>query len=461
MNKFIKDIKSLQKFIFDINLEKEISIRALLEKYKIENIENYLKLFENSSDKGNYGKLFEKVLTGNNPNNSSLPDLFGEIEIKTVPLKKRSKKEKLDDLFVAKERLVLKHINYTKIVEQENFYASDLYIKCKNMLLCFYFNDNEKDMLDYKILGIYFVSFDRLDKLDEIINDYQIILNKVKDGKAHEISGSDTKILEALTKGQSKETVSIQPYSNIEAKKRAFGFKNKYVTELFYNLYKKDNTIKKFWDFKDIKDQLMKYKDKPIFEIQTEFNSYDCSKSNKFSLVLKMLGVEKLSEIEYFVKKNAYLRNIILNEDLENLKEEIMLSKLKNIELNDKNLTFYDSEIYDLIERPFVFVIFKKVRGIDVLHDVVEFKFSNEDIKKAEFVYNHTKDLFLNGGTVQSKGKIDKYNFIKISDKKMFHIRPKAANKSETYETKYGETITKQAFWFNKKDFMEWYKKNS
>ena len=75
---------------------------------------------------------------------------------------------------------------------------------------------------------------DNKDKNKEMIieNDYKTIAKKVMSGKAEELSESDTFYLGACTKGATAETSIVSQYypPHTPAKKRAFCYKNSYMT---------------------------------------------------------------------------------------------------------------------------------------------------------------------------------------------------------------------------------------
>ena len=96
------------------------------------------------------------------------------------------------------------------------------------MLLIYYFRDKAiKNNLDYHI--DYAKLFEIPEKdMNIIINDYKIIIDKILQGKAHEISEGDTMYLGACTKGATaaKSLVSQRYNENVKAKSRAFCLKN-------------------------------------------------------------------------------------------------------------------------------------------------------------------------------------------------------------------------------------------
>ena len=59
-----------------------------------------------------------------------------------------------------------------------------------------------------------------------IKDDWHTIINKIKDGDAHNISESDTFYLGACTKGVNSKSLVSQPFSVKPAKPRAYSLKN-------------------------------------------------------------------------------------------------------------------------------------------------------------------------------------------------------------------------------------------
>lgn len=67
----------------------------------------------------------------------------------------------------------------------------------------FYFNEPEKMNYDLCVDKIFLYQFKDIPEADKqiIINDYNIIIDKIKSGHAEDISESDTYYLSACTKG--------------------------------------------------------------------------------------------------------------------------------------------------------------------------------------------------------------------------------------------------------------------
>ena len=146
--------------------------------------------------KGGLGQLVEKFYYGYEPNNNPEAD-FPEagVELKTTPLKKSAQ----GDLLI-KERLVCDMIDFCQIVNVP-FEESAFYKKSVLMLILFYLHASGKKLHELEFL---FSVLWQLKGKDLLIikHDYEIIINKIKAGKAHELSEGDTLYLGACRKGQ-------------------------------------------------------------------------------------------------------------------------------------------------------------------------------------------------------------------------------------------------------------------
>lgn len=78
----------------------------------------------------------------------------------------------------------------------------------------------------------------------EIIKqDWEVITDYVKKGKAHELSERLTHYLSACTKGANAKTVRLQPYSDLPAKQRAYSLKSGYMTSILRKYVLGNETI--------------------------------------------------------------------------------------------------------------------------------------------------------------------------------------------------------------------------
>ncbi|MDP2672581.1 MAG: MutH/Sau3AI family endonuclease [Nanoarchaeota archaeon] len=182
--------------------------------------------------KGSVGHGIEKGFFGINKNSDANPDIehLG-IEIKTCPLKYNKDKTRLS----IKEPLSLNIINYIEEVNHQNLKDSSLYKKNKTILFIFYIHDKDKKRSEYEIKYVFLWNISD-DILKELEPDYQLILKKIREGKAHEIHQSQHKFLTICPKHNGKfhdptckRSKRKQPFSDVPAEIRAFRLKNRYM----------------------------------------------------------------------------------------------------------------------------------------------------------------------------------------------------------------------------------------
>ena len=182
---------------------------------------------ENSSNKGGLGQYIEQYLFGIDTNSESEPDFMpAGIELKVTPYKKL-KNGKLS----AKERLVLNIIDFMTEYKNE-FKSSHFWSKNNTIQLLWYLWEPNKDSKDFRITHEKLLELAKNEDLKQIEEDWNLIIKKIRDGKAHEISEADTMYLGACSKGANANSVRQQPFSDIPAMQRAFCFKNSYMTQL-------------------------------------------------------------------------------------------------------------------------------------------------------------------------------------------------------------------------------------
>ena len=191
--------------------------------------ENLLDKSKSSKNKGVLGQIVENGFYKYPLNNSSKAD-FEELG---VELKVSGYIENKNGTLRAKERMVLSKIDYNEIIN-ETFESSHLLGKCKEMLIIWYHYLPKTDIGDFKITD--YQIYD-MTKDEEIFkNDFELIKQKVLDGKAHELSEGDTSYLGACTKGATSKDRTSQPFSEIQSKPRAYSLKNAYMTGILREL---------------------------------------------------------------------------------------------------------------------------------------------------------------------------------------------------------------------------------
>ena len=114
---------------------------------------------------------------------------------------------------------------------EKTFATSAFWRKCNTMLLMSYEHLFDKPKGEFHIDEAVLFSFPEED-LIIIERDWQLIIEKVRSGRAHEISEGDTMYLAACTKGADSSSVREQPFSSVPAKQRAYSLKSSYMTQI-------------------------------------------------------------------------------------------------------------------------------------------------------------------------------------------------------------------------------------
>lgn len=238
------------------------------------------------------------------------------IELKVTPILKNKKVG-----YSSKERLVLGMINYMEDY-QIPFEESIVNKKAQNMLLVFYLNEENKPVEEFKIIKT--VRF-QLPESDEakVRLDYQTIVDNIHQGKAHEISEKQQKIMGACTKGQGKGKDWVdQPRSSEKAKSRAYSYKVGYMSAYFRSLVTPEQVEhihippkKGFLD--TVTETLDKYVGKTDEEIQIESQKAVNGKSKIFNLIGFMFGTngDNLNHTEEFLKEGYAIKTVRDRQD--------------------------------------------------------------------------------------------------------------------------------------------------
>ncbi len=411
--------------------------------------------------KGNFGQFLEKYYFQYEPNSLSEPD-FNEVglELKTSPLKQINNGD-----YRSKERLVLNIINYFEVVNQK-FENSSFYKKNAHLLLIFYLHQFDIDVLDLviKIVGEW--KFAETD-LEIIKQDWNLITNKIRIGKAHELSEGDTFYLGAATKGGKGGNLRGQPFSKILAKQRAYSFKQGYLNHIIATLnnnssinYGKLITSKEQLKNKTIQeiviDRFKPYIDKTIEEITEDFNKNLNKNAKGFyaTLTKLILGVSLDKEIEEFDKAEIKIKTIRLKSN--NLpKEDMSFPSFSFLDIINEE--WDDSSFKEILETKYLFVFFKyDENNILRLNKVKFWNMKQTDILEAKRVWDKVKNIIKNGEIVHEVvDGIRHTNFPNKRFNRIAHVRPHAQNAADTFPLPVKDKITnqseytKQSFWLN------------
>jgi hypothetical protein len=178
-------------------------------------------------------------------------------------------------------------------------------------------------------------------RFEIIKKDWELIKQKIADGKAHELSEGDTFYLGACTKGANASSVRKQPFSDIPAKQRAYSLKQGYVNHIIASIAN-DTTgvygklipsvaIAKKQTIEDIviakfKPYYGKTVDQILISTGVELNT--TAKSFYANLAKAILGIELDKEIEEFEKAEIIVKTVRLKEN--NLPKEDISFQISN-----------------------------------------------------------------------------------------------------------------------------------
>ncbi len=424
--------------------------------------------------KGNFGQILEKFYFGYEPNSDSEPD-FKEVGLE---LKSSSLKTLKNGSIRSKERLVLNIINYLE-VHKQTFDNSSFWKKNGHLLLVFHLYNQDADLLDYLIMLVDGWQFPSQD-LEVIKNDWETINQKIKDGKAHELSEGDTFYLGACTKGGKGGNARQQPFNDIPAKQRAYSLKQGYVNHIIANISKHETEA-----FGKLIPSLEVASTKTIEEIVQEKFAALIGKSDKeLVATFGLQGISTNPKHYHSLVSKAIIDSVFdvpRHLSVEDYIEEFSKAdiSIKTVRLNEENTPYQDtslpafnyvdiyngswrnSELKKYVERKYLFVFFKHKDGILFLDKVKFWNMSVNDIKSANLIWLNLKKLIINGtivkGIVKNKNGVESRRtfFPKIKTNNI-HIRPHGSTTEDTYplpvEEKFLKSMeyTKHSFWFNK-----------
>lgn len=383
------------------------------------------------------------------------------LELKSSPLKTLKNGE-----YRSKERLVLNIINYLE-VHKEVFETSSFWKKNAHLLLVFYLHDRDLDLLDYLIKLVDGWQYPNED-LKIIKQDWEFINQKIKDGKAHELSEGDTFYLGACTKGSTAKSFRDQPFNEEQAKQRAYSLKQGYVNHIIANIAQEETAVYgKIIEQPQILEKVRSIEEVVILkfhpfygksadqieqELGLELNQK--AKSYFANLTNAILGLELGQKIEEFEKADIQVKTIRLKEnDLP--KEDISFPTFEYQELVETD--WEDSDFKNILESKFFFVFYQFEGENLILRKVKFWNIPHSDILVAKNVWEEMVKTVSNGDIVKElteKG-VRKTYFPKKTENKVSHVRPHARNAADTYELPVADKLTgltgytKHCFWLN------------
>lgn len=403
--------------------------------------------------KGGLGEIVEERFFHYAANNDANPDFRDAgVELKVTPYKMNR-----NGAIVAKERLILTMIDYFEVIN-ERFEESHLWAKARLLLLVYYLYKQEiKSRLDYRIGYVKLFTPPEQD-VRIIKHDYEVIVAKIREGKAHELSEGDTLYLGAAPKAATSANRRRQPFSDEMAKPRAFAFKNSYMTYVLntyiipgkktYEPIVKGQIVESFEMF--VIQKIQKYKAFSVRELCSEFGiaTERHPKNLEAMLAYRMLGI-KGNHAEEFEKANIVVKTIRIT-DKNCIRESMSFPVFKFKELVKEEWETSTFGTY-LRETRFLFVIYKYDDNGELRLKGGQFwNIPYKDLEiEVRSVWEKTKQVLLDGLEIACKNRRYTSNLPKATENKVCHVRPHGRNALDTYELPDGRQYPKQCFWLN------------
>lgn len=393
--------------------------------------------------RGSLGNAVEYYYFKFDPNNDPNPD-FNEvgIELKTTPLKRT----KRGDL-VSKERLVLSQINYMNVVD-ETWETSSVLKKCSDILLLFYLYAPDVNPVDYEFYLVELWSIPEED-IPTVRQDWETVVEKVRQGRAHEISGSDTLYLEACTKAANSAVRTNQPFSDIPAKPRAWALKQSYMTAVSNKLLQaqaieRAETQRDLPLFELVRERFAPHFGKTEDELAQEFGMVkpNTKKPKNLGAMItkRILGIDEDSRILEFEKAGIKTKTMRLKRN-GMPKESVSFPAFDNFKVAETD--FEDSDFSEQLERKYLFVIYcesEAAPGRFVLDDVMFWQMPDGDLPEAKRCYDEMQRRIREG---------EAENSVKSSENRCCHVRPHGRDSKDTVPTPQGDEVVKRSFWLN------------
>ncbi|MDP2183832.1 MAG: Sau3AI family type II restriction endonuclease [Actinomycetota bacterium] len=393
--------------------------------------------------KGRFGDILEKEYFGIDGGNRPTPDFEeANVELKATPMKRQSKKR-----YVAKERLVLGMIDYMKVAE-ESWQTSSFLRKNALILLIHYLWEEDVLDIDYVIKIARLWEFPEED-IEVIRDDWETIVAKIREGKAHELSEGDTNYLAACTKGAKGTDRRRQPHSTTPAKPRAFSLKQSYMnTVIEAGLADK---IESFASAEELKagktlEDIVHERFRPHIgltadEIAARLDVKAKRGAKNFYAVLTqhILGVAADKKIAEFEKADITVKTMRLKPSGKP-KEDISFPAFQYMDLVQQD--WEDSDLRIDLTKRFLFAIYQLDR--DDIPTLVRTQFWTMPISDVDTYgrtcFEQTIDRIME----------DKAEYLpKKSENRACHVRPHGRDSTDTLPTPTGRYVVRKSFWLN------------
>lgn len=399
---------------------------------------------------------------GKEKDSNSEPDMrTAGVELKATPIK-----ENKNGTLSAKERLVLNIINYMEVVK-EQFETSHFLHKNNTIELAFYRWKLETKKDDFIItdVALYEMMKNPVD-FAIIKQDWHIIYDYIKQGRAHELSERLTTYLSPCTKGKTAaESFREQPCSDIPAKQRAYSLKAGYMTYLYRTyvlggepspaivtnpLLLQNKTL-----FDLILDRIKPFYGSKRSDLAIQFNVKDNTKSTNPEILKHILGIKGAKKDDFgqeIMKANIRPKTVVVNKGKKELKEEFKILEYKFNEVIEE--TWEESELKEYLQvTKFLIVVFEKDGDVFTLKGAKFWEMPNEDIEtSARMVWEDTIHKIKTGVEIKWTPNKRTTNFINSSLQNKLFSKLSANQTSYVEGSPYTDKLPSKIKWINRPD---------
>ncbi|MDM5326791.1 Sau3AI family type II restriction endonuclease [Neobacillus sp. CF12] len=383
------------------------------------------------------------------------------VELKATPIK-----ENKNGTLSAKERLVLNIIKYMQVVK-EPFETSHFLQKNRTIELAFYRWKPETKKDDFVItdVALYEMMKNPVD-FAIIKQDWHIINDYIKQGRAHELSERLTTYLSPCTKGKTAaESFREQPFSKIPAKQRAYSLKGGYMTYLYrtYVLGGEPSPAivtnplalqnKSLLDI--ILDKIRPFIGNNRADLARRFNVKDNTKSTNPEIIKHMLGIKGAKEDDFgqeISKANIKPKTVVVNKGKKELKEEFKILEYKFDEVIEE--TWEESELREFLQdTKFLIVAFENDGDNLRLKGAKFWEMPEEDIEtSARIVWENTIHKIKTGVEIKWTPNKRTTNFINSSLRNKLFSKLSASQTAYYEDSPNSDKLPAKINWINRPD---------
>lgn len=305
------------------------------------------------------------------------------------------------------------------------------------MLIIAYLYDKKLPIEEFVIKGVIDFKIPEED-IATIIEDYNFIIQKIKDGKAHELSEGQTNYLGASSTGASSSDRTSQPFNELESKPRRWSFKNSYMNNIIGKYFKKKEYVSIKSNSEKSLEQYVFEKIKPFrnlteAEIKSKLGlNYKVEAKNGIHILASgMLGIKgsslkNLGKTEEFLKANIKLKTIRILKSMK-LKEDMSFKNIKFNEISQVE-NFEDSEMYEVFSetRYLLFLMLEDENGEFRFNNVKFWAMNSEEIEEIKKLRIKIKKALKEGIRADTSSSRYVYENLPTSQKDSWaHIRTK------------------------------------